>query len=822
MRFIASTRLIRLMVAGILGGVLLMTLGLVIYESLQAHRMVLVQQQQTLDSKLEKYAQRMKHEAETLQENLLYRFNQAEVRLREMSQEQVDIAHTTATSIYTAVRGQLSEQQIKKLIIETLRKVSFFQGRGYVFITSMEGESILLPTNPELEGTSLMDQRDVDGIYITRELIKTVSNPTKKGFARYSWYEPNQPEVMAEKITYARQFEPYDWLIGSGDYVYQMEDQIRKEVLTRIKSLKLPSDGYFIVMDERGRLLTDTSSAKDVGRLPAEFTDPHQQRVVQALLATAKQGGGVIEYSWRRPGYEGLHSKLGFVTRVPETGWVLVASGYRDAVLADYEPPASWFASFIEKFIVLVWPLLVIGLITLFFALLYARWLGRLLNHYQHNINEQQDRLQTLAEIDPLTDLPNRWLMSKALKQAMNEALQKNHKLALIVIDIDRFKNINDSLGHALGDKVLQEVGRRMKTCNEKEFFVARMGGDEFVLLVDSYGSNEQLATFAQNLLKEICKPILIEKNQLVVTASIGIALYPEQGVNQDTLLRHADIAMYQAKARGRNCYCFYHKAMGELVIDRLQLENDLRKALKEEKELFILYQPQWSLDTGKIVGCEALIRWNHPIRGLIQPLEFISLAEETGLILELGDWVLDHALAQARAWQDQGLPTISMAVNLSTAQLNTNLPNQVEKLLKSYNLPAGLLELEVTETLLMTAPEEATAIITQLKDTGIRIALDDFGTGYSSLAYLSRLPLNVLKIDKSFVDGLPSRQDDVVITHLIIHMAAQLGITTLAEGVETQEQLDFLKTAGCHLIQGYLKARPLPPEELAVLLGKS
>jgi len=821
MRFIASARLVRLMVAGMLGGVLLMTLGLVVYESLQAHLLVLAQQQQAIDLKLEKYKQRMKYEAEAMQENLLYRFNQAEALLRETSREQVDIAYTTASSIYTTAKGKLSDEQIKKLIIETLRKVRFFQGRGYVFISSLEGESILLPTNPELEGRSLIDSQDKNGVYVTRKLIEAVSSPTKQGYTSYSWYEPDHPDVMEAKIAYARQFEPYSWLIGSGDYIYQMEDQIRKEILARIKSLELPSEGYLIVLDEEGRLLTDTSSAKDVGLLPEEVNDPHHQQVIQTLLDTADQGGGVIEYNWHRPGYEGLHSKIGYVTKVPETGWILVASGYRDAVLADYEKPASWFSSFVEKFTTLTWPLLVIGLITLFFAMLYARWLGRLLNHYQLNIHEQQNRLQTLAERDPLTDLPNRWFMGQALKQAMNEALNKDHKLALIVIDIDRFKNINDSLGHALGDKVLQEIGLRMKACGEKEFFVARMGGDEFVLLVEPAGSYEELVNFTQSLLRAICKPIQIEQNQLVVTASIGIALYPEHGINQDILLRHADIAMYQAKARGRNCYCFYNRAMGELVIDRLQLENDLRKALEEEKELFLLYQPQWNLSTGKMVGCEALVRWKHPVRGLIQPLEFISLAEETGLILKLGDWVLRQALAQARAWQNQGLPAISMAVNLSTAQLNTNLSEQVERLLKHYDLPASLLELEVTETLLMTAPEEATAIITQLKETGVRIALDDFGTGYSSLAYLSRLPLNVLKIDKSFVDGLPDHQDGVVITHLIIRMAAQLGLTTLAEGVETQEQLDFLKSAGCHLIQGYLKARPLPPEEVAVLLRK-
>lgn len=822
MPLIAPARLTRLMVFGLLGGVLFMTFGLVIYESLRAHKLVVRQQQATEALKLEKYQQRMKYEAEAMHENFLYRFGKAEQLLRDVSREQVDAAHTVATSIYNASKDVLSEQHIKKLIVETLRNVVFSQGRGYIFIDSMAGESILLPINPTLEGTSLWDNRDDAGAYIMRNLIDSVSNEHKQGYTSYRWYRPDKPDVMAEKITYARQFEPYNWLIGGGDYIYQMEERLRQEVLIRAEGLKLPSGGYLAILDDEGRLLTHTSSANDVGKLPASFANKNQRQFVQQFLAAAKKGGDYVEYQWTKAGHEGLHDKLGYAISIPEAKWVVIAAGYRDEVLSDIPQQRGWLASFIAEFPVLVWPFLVIGLITLLAAIIYARWLGRLINYYQLSIDEQQSRLQTLAERDPLTNLPNRLLMAQSLMEAMDKAVAQKHKLALFVIDVDRFKNINDSLGHALGDKVLQEVGRRMEACVQKKSFVARMGGDEFVLLIEPAGSYEDLIDLAQNLLIAIHKPILIEQHQLVVTASIGVAMYPEHGANQDVLLRHADIAMYQAKARGRDCYCFYSRAMGELVIDRLQLESDLRKALEKEQGMFLVYQPQWDLSTGKMMGCEALVRWRHPIRGLIQPLEFIPLAEETGLILALGNWVLRTALAQARAWQDQGLPSISVAVNLSTAQLNQTLPAEIKTLLQTYNLPAEMLELEVTETLLMTAQDEATAILTELKNSGIRIALDDFGTGYSSLSYLSRLPLNVLKIDKSFVDGLPDRKDDVVIAHLIIRMAAELGITTLAEGVETQEQLDFLKSAGCHLIQGYLLARPLPPEEVAALLSKN
>lgn len=821
MRLIAPARLTRLMVIGILGGVLLMTLGLVVYESLRVHKLILEQQQEAQEVKLERYRQRLKYEAESMQDNLLYRFNKAEMLVREMSREQVDAAHAIATNIYISAKDWLPEEQIKTLIVEALRDIRFFQDRGYIFVDGMDGECILLPTDPKLEGSSQLDKRDDAGNYLVRGLIEAASNPAKRGYTSYRWYRPDLPEQMAEKIAYVRQFEPYNWLIGGGDYIYQVENDLRNEVLARIESLKLPHDGYLVVLDKEGRLFTSSSSAKDVGLLPEELTNPHQQALVNSLLKLAEQGGGPIEYKWHRPGYEGLYTKLAYVVKSPETSWVLVATGYRAAVLDDEAIAKNWFSSFIEELPVLLWPLLVIGLITLLAALIYARWLGRLLKHYQLNITEQQGRLQVLAERDPLTDLPNRWLMRQELMRAMDKAVLGKYKLALIVIDIDRFKNINDSLGHALGDKVLQELGKRMEACVEQKSFVARMGGDEFVLLIEPVSNYKALANLAQSLLKQINKPIIIEGHRLVMTASIGVALYPEHGINQDTLLRHADIAMYQAKARGRNRYCFYSRTMGEQVIDRLQLEKDLARAIENEQGFFLVYQPQWDLSTGKIVGCEALLRWRHPVRGLIQPLEFVPLAEETGLIQSLGDWVLRSVLAQASAWQAQGLPAISMAVNLSTAQLNANLPKQIKKLLEVHQLPASLLELEVTETLLMTAQNEAITILSELKTTGVRIALDDFGTGYSSLSYLSRLPLNVLKIDKSFVDGLPNRKDDVVIAQLIIRMADELDIITLAEGVETQEQLDFLKEAGCHLIQGYLLARPLPPEEVADLLRK-
>ncbi|SFX69815.1 EAL domain-containing protein [Marinospirillum alkaliphilum] len=819
MPVISPSRLLKLLVVGMLGGVLLMTLGLLTYETLQTHQRVLVQQTQTQQEQLDDLRQQLDQEVTGLHDYLRYHQSQAESLLRDMAREQVDVAWETAMGIYRTAKGRLPDARIQELIVESLREVRFFQGRGYLFIDTLDGDCILLPTAPHLEGSSLWDNRDDTGFYIMRGLVDAVSNPQGRGFIRYRWYRPDQPQVMADKLAFARLFEPYDWLIGTGDYLYQIETDLKQTALERIEGLRLPAEGYIAVLDEAGRLLTSTSSPQDVGRLPEELDDLDQQQLVLSFIDKARNGGGFIEYNWYRPDHEGRHAKLARVQWVPETGWILVAGAYLDALEPVSTSPVGWWQALRQELPRLMLPLVVVGLITLLVALLYARWLGRLLAGYQQHIQQQQSRLQQLAELDNLTHLANRWLLGQKLMAAMDRAMANEMRLGLLVIDVDRFKNINDSLGHTLGDRVLQILALRLNSLLEENQLLARMGGDEFVLLVEGVQDNAQLLELAQRVLETIHQPVQIEYHQLVVTASIGIALYPDHGLNQETLFRHADTAMYQAKSEGRNRFCLYVRSLGQRVVDRLQLENDLRQALRLEQQLFLVYQPQWDLHSGQLIGCEVLLRWQHPRRGLISPAEFIPLAEETGLILPLGSWVLRTALAQARAWREQGLPSFTLAVNLSTAQLTADLPRQISALLRGYELPASLLELEVTETLLMTAPEEATQLLGELKKTGVRIALDDFGTGYSSLAYLSRLPLDVLKIDKSFVDGLPDRQDDVVITRLIIRMAAQLGITTLAEGVETEAQQQFLKAAGCHLMQGYLKAKPLQQQEMAALL---
>ncbi|MHB8948749.1 MAG: sensor domain-containing protein [Rhodoferax sp.] len=420
--------------------------------------------------------------------------------------------------------------------------------------------------------------------------------------------------------------------------------------------------------------------------------------------------------------------------------------------------------------------------------------------------------IQRLAHFDALTGLPNRLLLNERCQHVLSVAKRGHKSVALMFLDLDHFKNVNDSLGHRVGDEVLVELAARLKAAVREQDTVSRLGGDEFILLLpdtDEAGASH----LAQKLLQIALQPILIEQHELTVTPSIGIALYPQDGEDLDALSKSADAAMYRAKADGRNGYRFYTTQI-QADSDRiLLLDNALRRAL-ERGQLALHYQPQISLISGQIVGAEALLRWTHPELGAISPCEFIPIAEANGLILQIGEWVMRTATRQLASWMARGMMPITMAVNLSALQFRLpNLPQLVSHILLDAALPPELLEIELTEGVAMTHPLEAVAVMNDLHQRGVRMAIDDFGTGYSSLSYLKKFQVYKLKIDQSFVRDITEDTDDKAIVAAVISMASSLGLQTIAEGVETQGQLDYLRAQGCHEAQGYYFSRPLPAQ---------
>jgi diguanylate cyclase (GGDEF)-like protein/PAS domain S-box-containing protein len=425
-----------------------------------------------------------------------------------------------------------------------------------------------------------------------------------------------------------------------------------------------------------------------------------------------------------------------------------------------------------------------------------------------------EERLMHLAHYDVLTSLPNRVLFYDRLRQALAQAKRNQWVTGVMFMDVDRFKNINDTLGHAVGDRLLQQASERLKAAVRTGDTVGRLGGDEFAIVLSNLGNAQNAQVVAQKILAGFNEPFRLEGAEIFVTTSIGITLYPEDSTEQDALIKNADAAMYRAKDAGRNGYQFYTREMSERSIALLNLEGGLRRAL-ERDEFLLYYQPKAGIPDGEITGFEALLRWRHPERGLVMPDEFIPVLEETGLIVPVGEWVLDAACRQINAWASVGLDEIPVAINLSARQfLARELGPTIRRILDVHRIDPALIELEITESSLMVNPDEATRTLEYLKSLGVRISIDDFGTGYSSLGYLKRFPLDALKVDRSFVRDVTTDPDDATITRAVITMAHSLGLKVIAEGVETESQLAFLVENGCDQVQGYYLARPQPAEE--------
>jgi diguanylate cyclase (GGDEF)-like protein/PAS domain S-box-containing protein len=432
---------------------------------------------------------------------------------------------------------------------------------------------------------------------------------------------------------------------------------------------------------------------------------------------------------------------------------------------------------------------------------------------------EMEQQIAYSAQHDFLTDLPNRTLLNDRIGHAITLAERDGKHLAVLFLDLDGFKHINDSLGHPTGDKLLQSVAARLVNCVDRSDTVSRQGGDEFVLLLSAIERPDDAAIMARKILAAVAGAHSVGLNDLHISVSIGVSVYPEDGHDAETLIKGAETAMYQAKEKGRESYQFFTPAMNVRAVERQSIEESLRRALAQ-REFTLHYQPKVSLKTGEIAGAEALIRWMDPVRGPLSPAEFIPVAEDSGLILPIGNWVLREACRQARAWADAGLPATSIAVNVSGIEFrNETFLQGVFAALSETGMDPRCLELELTESVLMTRPESTASVLNALREKGITVALDDFGTGFSSLSYLTKFPVDALKIDQSFIRRISKSSDDATIVTAVIAMARSLKLRVIAEGVETTKELEFLRARHCDEVQGYYFSKPLPAEQFANLL---
>nr|WP_249116061.1 EAL domain-containing protein [Azoarcus sp. L1K30] len=874
----------------------------------------------------------------------------SDTELRRTLVDKVDSAMQIAEAIHATESGRRPDQEVRRLIVEALRKVRFFDGRGYYFIDDLEGRFVLLPTAPQLEGRLLPDNQDDTGRYIMRGLIDAAREPAGKGFFNYRWYRPNTRGRMADKLAYVRHFAPYNWLIGSGDYTDEWDAVQQREAMHRLRTLRFGKSGYIGLLDSDGQVLLSPSEAV-LERMAPGALSALQRDALAALHRKAQQGGGLLRYEWIDPQTGRQVSKLALVRIYEPWGWTVVATVLEDELRSALEEERISYeagdGAAVADLLTKVMLALVVALAASFLFSYWSRSLFRA--YYLENVaqrdalrrqalelRESEDKLavildsveayiyikgsdycyqyanrkvceffgrdarevigrddgaffdhdtaetlrandarvlekgehvaveelnvrhgeegahtflsvkiplrhedghiyalcgistditqrktmeeeiKRLAFYDSLTGLPNRRLLIDRLQQQLTASVRGKTCGALLFIDLDNFKTLNDTLGHDKGDLLLRQVAERLVKCVRDEDTVARLGGDEFVVMLGSLEADRDTVaasarTVAEKIIACLGRPHVFDGQSRFSTPSIGITLFAGKGVAVDDLLRQADLAMYQAKAAGRNTLVFFDPEMQAAVRARAELEADLHRGL-ELGEFELHYQAQVDYE-GRLIGAEALLRWKHPERGMVGPADFVPAAEETGLILPLGAWVLDTACAQLREWGDT-LETAALTLSVNVSARQFRQPDFVEQVLAALDRSGAngrCLKIELTESLLLQDVEATILRMAQLRARGVGFSLDDFGTGYSSLAYLKRLPLDQLKIDRSFVRDLLTDPSDAAIARAIITLAESLGLSVIAEGVETLAQRDALARQGCLAYQGYYFGRPGP-----------
>ena len=875
-----------------------------------------------------------------------------EAALREALRARVTTAFQIVHAIHEREHGRHPEAEVKRLILETLRPQRFFDERGYFFVRDLKGIALLQPLSPALENTSLWDNHDDTGHYITRGLVEAALRSDEGGFSAYRWYPPDNRQEMSDKLAYTRLFKPYGWVIGTGDYLDQWHTARLKEGIERLRAWRFGGTGRFEVLGLDGTLLLQHASGGDEGKDYRQLGSPEEQAIRGRMIALARQGGGLLEYPWRQPGSDVVDTRSALVQRFAPWNIVLVATLSSREIQAaiDVERAIAW-ASLSSRlpYAGLVAVLAILGAILA--SVLFSRWMIGLLQGYKRDLDahtlaleqkagelllaghvfesskegilitdaesrilavnpafteisgyraedvvgkqpdllasgkhepefyrdmwrtiretgswsgeiwnqrrdgsifpellqittvrsasgevlhyvgtfldlterkEAEDRIRQLAEFDPLTGLPNRSLLGDRMAQAMARAERENRRVAALVLDLDRFKTINDSLGHAIGDQLLKGVATRLRDLVRHSDTVSRLGGDEFVVVLTGLEHPAQALPAARKILEALAAPFQLGEHELLITPSIGIALYPDNAGDPETLLKHAEAAMYHAKNQGRNTFQFFTPEFNHWATDRLRTENGLRHALARS-ELLLHFQPQVDLATRSIVGCEALLRWQPADSEMVMPDRFIPVTEETGLIVPIGNWVLEQACGQLARWDAEGAAPIRMAVNVAVPQLRQpGFVDGVRRALQRAGLAPERLEIEVTESVLLDKDERISQTLEGLLALGTKLSLDDFGTGYASLSYLRNFRFNVLKIDRSFVSELHHNEADIKLIRAIISIARDLSLQTVAEGVESEVQLEILQELGCTLGQGYHFSRPVPAARMGELLHGS
>ncbi|WP_373070678.1 EAL domain-containing protein [Sulfurimonas sp.] len=723
------------------------------------------------------------------------------------------------------------ELQTKEKLLQSLSQIRLGEN-GYIWVNDISKNMLMHPIFPNLNGKNLSNLKDNNGIYIFDEMVKTV-NANGEGFIKYSWPKPSS-KVSLPKISFVKIFEPWGWIVGSGEYIDYIENHIEKmrkqekEAISKtIVNLAIISLGIAVIL-----ILSTSFIIKKAIIIPLEEREQMQEELIvkEEMFRTLAENSPNIIMRYNHE-CKRIYANQAFMEQTgipedevtnnkPEKQWGIYldmlnmsAQEYQQRVMRVINSgendsfSVEWIVFENGKYV--AHDLHIVAERDSHGEIIGALAIG-------HNVTERKNierRVEFMAHHDALTGLPNRILVKDRTEQVLEYSKRQNKKAAFMFIDLDEFKNVNDSLGHTTGDAMLKVVSSRLENSIRARDTLGRQGGDEFLLVLSDIKERKDIAKVANKLINEFKIPFVVNNHTISMSASIGIAVYPEDGENFEELLQSSDSAMYKAKEIGKNNYCFFTQEMKHSLIGMLQVQNDLKNAIKKE-EFILYYQPQIDIVNNKINGVEALLRWNHPKHGIMSPMSFISIAESSGLIIEIGEWVLKEACRQAALWNSDGKEII-VAVNISAVQLRRgNFKELVKRSLDESGLNPRCLELELTESILINDTENILLNIKDIKELGVQLSIDDFGTGYSSLSYLKRFSVDKLKIDQSFIKDILRDKEYESIVKTIIQMAKSFNLRSIAEGVESEKVLELVREFGCDEVQGYYFAEPMSIED--------
>jgi len=762
--------------------------------------------------------QQMEAQVKQLVQQISYDQRNADSLLRSDIKEHVYHAYNIVTSIYNANKDK-SEQEVTSLIANALREIRFNNGRGYFFIYKSNGMSVMHPISPKIEGDEGHRLKNI----VARDFAHQVKSNDE---AFYTWHfvKPNDKSQRYQKVGFGKYFAPYDWFIGSGEYVIDVESQLKQQAAERVQNITYGSNDYFFLMDYQGNVLSH-QRREFVGRNLKDTGEEQLTRLANDLIEIAKGGGGHHRYfSQSKTEVDELEKKISYVSAVPKWNWLL-GTGFFISEGSSYLAEHTRILELRHRKQLL--SLLGLGLIItgVFFILsmLLSKSLALRFTRYEDKINENFTEINRLkkqfeydAVHDSLTKLPNRMLLEKSISDGIALSRQNNLHLAVVFLDLDNFKNTNDLYGHSVGDRLLEIVSQKFNDILDRHDSVSRFGGDEFIFcfpnLIDLTAAQKKV-----DLILDIFKDkFLVSGKSIYSTASAGVAMYPSDGDVAEDLISKADIVLYKSKANQKGRSMFFDAETNERVKRGFIIESELRTAL-DEKEFSMAYQPQICVKTKRILGVEALIRWHSPSLGTVSPDEFISKAEDIGIIAEIGRFVIEKSVDDIKRFnQGRSSRDIQLSLNISPKQLiEADFNQHLFGVVNSAEIDPSLIMLEITENVLISDVDQVRPVLDALRAYGFKLSLDDFGTGYSSLSYLSKLPMNEIKIDRSFIEVFLTNPQSESLVKTIIAIGKFYNLTVVAEGVETQEQYERLKHYDCNLIQGYYFDKPLSLKQL-------